>query len=93
MKVEWKFITNVSGVQSAVLAGALRKPTSSADSSATLLHPRSGRMLTLVKDRARFYWTMLDVMEMSQTSISVIIEGGLIITVVTARMPESLVIS
>ena len=93
MKVEWKCTTSVSGVRSVVMGGALTTPTSSVDSSATLLRPRPGRMLTLVKDRDRFYWTMLDVMEMSQTSISVIIVDGLITTVVTARMPESLVIS
>ena len=82
MKVEWKYITNVTGVLSVTLcvAGASKRPTSSVDSLATLLHPRPGGMLTLVVDQGWFSWAMLHVMEMNQASISVITVDGLINT-------------
>ena len=90
MKEEWRCFTNACGVQSVVLDGALRTPTLSVDSLATLLHPRPGSMLTLVKDQDRFYWTMLRVMEMNQALINVITVVGLnlIITVIITMTSE-----
>ena len=87
-KVELTSTTKTNGVQSVVMDGASRKRTSSADSSATLLRPRPGGVLTLVKDRDRFYLTMLHATEMSQASTSVITVDGLVIAAVTRRMWE-----
>ena len=65
MKVEWKCTTNAAGVQSVglIMDGALKRPTLSVVSLASLLHPRPGHMLTLVKDQGRDFWMVLNVMD------------------------------
>ena len=86
MKVEWKSSTNVIGVQSAIVDGALEMLTLSVDSLATLLHPRPGRMLTLVEDLGRFYWAMLRVTELNQALNNVITMDGLVIPAILITM-------
>ena len=86
MKAEWKFTTNVLGVQSATLAGVLKMQTSSVDSSATLLHPRPGRAPALVQDRGRFSSGTWVAWGTRQALNSVITEDGLIHTVIITAM-------
>ena len=88
MKEQWKCTTNATGVLSVIMTGTLKTLTSYVDSLATLQLPMPGSLLTLIKDQDRIYWAMLSVMEMSPISISVIIVGGLITTVIIMGTSE-----
>ena len=81
-KEELKSSTETCGGQFANMVGASGRPGSSANSWATLLHPRPGGAPTSVKDQGRFSWALSTVLDMKQTSISVAILGGLITTAV-----------
>ena len=89
MKGEWKCSTKTNGVQSAMMVGALKRPTLYADSWATPLHQGFGPMLTSVKDRARLRLQTSTVLAMNRALSNASIAVGLIKTrAVTARMVE-----